>query len=119
MSKKVYSKAEKRSWLNGLRFGELRAGKKAAPKKNGLGYSNKNSSFDVDEFYQKALNRTAARTTKSAPKPAKKRHAKRTSLKQKKKPVAKKPVYDYSEGFDWTPSGRIKGSYVDGKFEPD
>lgn len=118
MSKKVYSKAEKRSWLNGLRLGELRAGKKSAPKKNGLGYSNNNSSFNVDEFYEKALNRTAARTTKSAPK--KKKHAQKSTYKQVKKPaVKKKPIYDYTEDFDWTSSGRIKGAYVDGKFEPD
>lgn len=30
-----------------------------------------------------------------------------------------KPVFDYSEYFDFDGRGRIKGSYIDGKFEPD
>lgn len=30
-----------------------------------------------------------------------------------------KPVYDYSKYFDFDGRGRIKGSYIDGRFEPD
>lgn len=37
----------------------------------------------------------------------------------KKKKMAKKPIYDAMNDFDYTESGRIKGSYVDGRFEPD
>ena len=31
----------------------------------------------------------------------------------------KTPVFDYSEFFDFDSRGRIKGSYIDGRFEPD
>lgn len=31
----------------------------------------------------------------------------------------KTPVYDYSTFFDFDERGRIKGSYIDGRFEPD
>ena len=116
MAKKVFSKAEKRSWLNGLKLGYTKCGKQLPERRS---KSSNDSSFDVDEFYERALARTAAMMTKAAPKPAKMRHSKKSTHKQVKKPAKKKPVYDYSEGFDWTPSGRIKGSYVDGKFEPD
>lgn len=30
-----------------------------------------------------------------------------------------KPVFDYSKFFDFDGRGRIKGSYIDGRFEPD
>lgn len=30
-----------------------------------------------------------------------------------------KPVFDYSKYFDYDGQGRIKGAYVDGRFEPD
>ena len=30
-----------------------------------------------------------------------------------------KPVFDYSKYFDFDGRGRIKGSYIDGRFEPD
>lgn len=33
--------------------------------------------------------------------------------------VKPKPKYDYSFYFDYTPRGRIKGTYVDGIFIPD
>ena len=114
MAKESYSAKEKKSWLNGLKLGYKRCGKTLPDTRR---KKENDSSFDVDEFYQRALKRTASRATKSA-KPAKKQHAKRTTHKQKKKPI-QKPVYDYSKGFDWTSSGRIKGSYVDGRFEPD
>lgn len=40
------------------------------------------------------------------------------AVKQKRKKV--KPVYDVYSDFDFTPTGRIKGSYnADGFFEPD
>lgn len=47
------------------------------------------------------------------------RKAEQASKKVSNPKSQKAPVYDYSKDFDFTSRGRIKGSYIDGRFEPD